>query len=124
MKKLRGFGMHCELPGWIHIWDALIDVGSNLTSRQFAVNGRMMHIRLETVPKETPKYIGLVERYHDLLRNAFQVIENVTPATLEELSDTNLWHRHFENILKMACKRINDTVGLDGLITTLLVYGV
>ena len=56
--------------------------------------------------------MGKVERYHAPLRRAYEIIT-------EELGDTTSQ----EARLQMAVKAMNDTVGPDGLVPTLLVFG-
>jgi len=57
--------------------------------------------------------IGKVERYHSLLRRAYDIIWKEPRA--EKLSK--------EIVLQMDVKAINDTAGPNGLVPTLLVYG-
>lgn len=55
--------------------------------------------------------MGKVERYHLPLRRAFDIITKEIPS----LDKTTR--------LQMAVKAVNDTVGPDGLVPTLLVFG-
>lgn len=64
-----------------------------------------------------------MERYHVRLCRAFQTINRASPATPVELSDAILWHRQCDIILQIYCKFLIGSVGPDGLLTTLLVYG-
>jgi len=53
----------------------------------------------------------MVERYHGPLRRAYRIISVELPDITKEMA------------LQMAFKAINDSVGPDGLIPTLLVFG-
>ena len=55
--------------------------------------------------------VGIVERYHNIVRRAYKII-------MAEIKGINK-----DVVLQMAFKVINDTVGLDGIVPILLVYG-
>jgi hypothetical protein len=59
---------------------------------------------------EAHNSIGIVERYHGPVRRAYQIIT-------VEILDINK-----DIALQIAYKAINDSIGPDGLIPTLLVY--
>lgn len=92
-------------------------------SRKFAAKFSMLHIKLQGVPKEVPQSIASVERYHRPLMRAYDVIDRFAPDTAAELADPVLWNRRYDTILQMECKSVNDAVGPDGLVPTILVYG-
>jgi hypothetical protein len=69
-----------------------------------------MGITLKAVLVEAYNSIGIVERYHAPVRRAYQIIT------------TKIRDIDREMALQMAFKAINDTIGLDGLVPTLLVY--
>jgi hypothetical protein len=71
-----------------------------------------MGITLKAVPIKAHNSIGIVERYHALIRRAYQIIT-------AEIYDIDK-----ELALQIAFKAINDSIGPDGLIPTLLVYGI
>jgi hypothetical protein len=56
--------------------------------------------------------IGKTERYYAPLRRAWDILHVELAGTMSD-----------EAILQMAAKAVNDTVGPDGLIPTLLVFG-
>ena len=89
------------------------DAGTNLTAAEFKANARIMAIELEEVPVEAHNSIGKLERYHAPLRQAFNVIK----ADLQGHGTVD------KIILQMAVKAVNDTVGPNGLVPTLLVFG-
>jgi hypothetical protein len=59
---------------------------------------------------EAHNSVGIVERYHGPVRRAYQIIT-------VEILDINK-----DIALQIAYKAINDSIGPDGLIPTLLVY--
>ena len=70
-----------------------------------------MQVTIDIVPVEAHWSIGLVERYHQPLRHAYEIIKSESPDTPKEMA------------LQMAVKAVNDTAGPDGLVPTLLVFG-
>ena len=70
-----------------------------------------MGIIVKNVPVEAHHSIGLVERYHGPLRRAYSIITAEIPGIEPELA------------LQMAFKALNDSVGPNGLVPTLLVFG-
>lgn len=50
------------------------EAGTNLSPREFATNRDLLHIRLDTVPKEIPQSMNTVERKHGVLQRAVRVI--------------------------------------------------
>jgi hypothetical protein len=65
------------------------------------------------VPVEAHNSIGKVEKYYTPLRRVYKIIR--TELKEEGIDD--------EVCLQMAVKAINDTVGPNGLVPTLLVFG-
>lgn len=64
-----------------------------------------------------------IERQHASLRKAFDIIDRETPATTAERTREDLAQKRFDSVLQSACKAVNDAIGPDGLVPTLLVYG-
>jgi hypothetical protein len=87
------------------------DAGKNFASREFRQLARDMGTKVKIVPVEAHNSVGIVERYHPLIRRAYQIITAELPEIGKEMA------------LQMAVKTINDTAGPNGLIPTLLVYG-
>ncbi|SLM34183.1 integrase core domain protein [Lasallia pustulata] len=112
-----------------HTWDILrlcwIDVyigppdyiihnaGKNFISREFRQYAASMAIITKSVPVEAYWSIGMVERYHAVLRRAYKVI-------MDELQGSGI---NKDMVLQMAVKAVNDTAGPNGLMPTLLVFG-
>ena len=88
------------------------DAGTAFTAAEFQANAGSLDIKCHAVPVEAHNSIGMVERYHAPLRRVFEIL-------YAELSGTT----SKEAILQMAFKAINDTVGPEGIVPTLLVFG-
>jgi hypothetical protein len=71
-----------------------------------------MLIKVKEVPVKAHNSIGLIERYHALLRYAYKIIK-------KELKDE---HINKNIILQMAVKAVNDLAGPDRIVSTLLVF--
>lgn len=87
------------------------DAGKNFVSREFKQYAGSIGIQTKVVPVEAHNSIGIVERYHGPLRRAYSIISEELPDLAKDTA------------LQMAFKAINDTVGPDGLVPTLLVFG-
>lgn len=87
------------------------DAGKQFVAKVFQSNASLVRIETKSVPIEAPNSFSLVERYHTPVRRALNIIKSETA----ELSD--------EEAMQMAVKSVNDSIGHDGLIPTLLVYG-
>lgn len=87
------------------------DAGTNFASVEFKAEAKLMGVTCKRVPVEAHQSIGKVERYHVPLRRAFNILFAELTSTRPEL------------ILQMAVKAVNDTIGPDGLVPTLLVFG-
>src|SRR6266480_7298124 len=72
-----------------------------------------MTIEIKKVPVKAHNSVVKVERYHAPLRRAYEIIR-------DEVRD----RVNSDSILQMAVKAVNNTAGLNGLIPTLLVFGV
>ncbi|EED17240.1 hypothetical protein TSTA_022940 [Talaromyces stipitatus ATCC 10500] len=71
----------------------------------------VMYLDGKPVPVKAHNAISKVERYHTLLRHAYNIILSELSASVDK-----------EIILQMAVKAINNTVGLDRLVPTVLVF--
>lgn len=87
------------------------DAGKNFMGAVFQSNADMLHIRTKSIPVEAAHSMSIVERYHGPLRRGFQIIRREAPDTDKDAA------------LQMAVKAVNDPVGPNGLIPTLLVFG-
>ena len=63
------------------------------------------------MPVEAHNSVGIVERYHSLIRRAYLIITTEISSLEKDI------------VLQIAFKAINDSAGLNGLILILLVYG-
>ncbi len=75
--------------------------------RQYVAN---MGIIIKNAPIEVHHSIGMVERYHGPLRQVYSIITTEIPGIEPELA------------LQMSFKAINDSVGPNRLVPTLLVF--
>lgn len=87
------------------------DAGTNIMAKAFQDHADLMHIETKPVPREAANSMTYVERYHAPLRRAYKIIEKEAPGMDREA------------VLQCAVKSVNDSVGPDGLVPTLLVYG-
>jgi hypothetical protein len=67
------------------------------------------------VPVEAINTMGLVERYHKPLCQAYKIID-------DKFKDNSNGSIPKALILQMAVKAVNDTAGYNGLVPTLLVF--
>ena len=103
---------------WLDVYagppDILVhDAGTNFTSRSFTSAAHSCDIRTKCVPVESPNSIGIVERYHAPLRRAYEIIAAEMPRNYNRTL-----------LLQSAVKVVNDTAGPDGLVPSLLVFGM
>ena len=66
--------------------------------------------KVKIVPVEAYNSVGIVERYHSSVRRVYQIITSEVPSINKDVA------------LQIAFKAVNDTIGPDGLVPTLLVY--
>ena len=88
------------------------DAGKNFVSKEFKQYAITFGTATKSVPVEAYNSIGIVERYYSPLRRAYRIISVELPDITKEIA------------LQMAFKAINDSAGPNGLIPTLLVFGV
>lgn len=89
------------------------DAGTNFASSEFRQRSKSMGIIVKEVPIEAHNSVGLVERYHQPLKRAYEIIS-------DDMKDMKVSR---EMVLLMAQKAANDSAGPDGIIPTLLVFG-
>jgi hypothetical protein len=90
------------------------NAGKNFTATEFKQLASSMLIEVKEVPVKAHNSVGLVERYHVLLRRVYEILK-------AELKDE---HIDKEMILQMAVKAVNDSAGPDGIVLILLVFGL
>src|SRR6266567_8999740 len=101
---------------WIDIYlgppDIIIyNIGKNFISKEFKQYTIILGIVTRNVPVKAHNLVGMVERYHGPLCYIYYII-------IVELLDISK-----DMALQMAFKAINNSIGLNGLIPTLLVFG-
>lgn len=87
------------------------DAGKYFMVSAFQVSTDMLHIRTKSMPVDSANSMTIVKRYHSSFRRAYNIIQ-------KELSSMD-----GEECLQIANKAINDSVGRDGLVPSLLVFG-
>jgi hypothetical protein len=90
----------------------VINAGTNLTVTKFVNNAKAIIIEIEKVPIEAYYLIGKIEKYHDPVRRAYEIIMKKFGAAISS-----------SNAFQMAIKSVNDTAGPNGLVPTLLIFG-
>ena len=88
------------------------DQGPQFRAKEFKTVGGMAWIKITLSGVEIHNSLGVGERYHDYLRKTDMKVRNEFPTVAAEFS------------LKLAVKAMNDTAGQNGLLPTLLVFGV
>jgi hypothetical protein len=79
---------------------------------KFVNNAKIMAIEVEEIPVKAHHFIGKIEKYHALLKRAFEVIT----ANFSNIITP-------EHVLQIAVKAVNNTAGPNGLIPIFLVFG-
>lgn len=97
--------MHLVLP------DSIVhDAGTNFMGAAFQANTDMLHIQKDG-PRRFPNSMIFVERCHASIRRTINI-------NCKEAPDIGQ-----DEALQLAVEAINDFVGPDGLVLTLLVFG-
>ncbi|EKD21678.1 hypothetical protein MBM_00791 [Drepanopeziza brunnea f. sp. 'multigermtubi' MB_m1] len=86
------------------------DPGTNFNSTTFRSYLKGISSILKQMLIKAHHSVGLVERYHVLVRRAFKIVTKKLPKALRE------------DRLQIAIKAINDTAGPNSLVPTLLVF--
>jgi hypothetical protein len=107
---------HAFLSLWVCTYTGLPNViksdqGSVFTSERWQELTSLSGVILELSPIESHNSLTVGERYHDPLRRIYRKVRHDFPAIPGSLA------------LSLANKAMNDTMGPEGLVPTLLVYG-
>jgi hypothetical protein len=86
------------------------DTGKNFVSKEFKEYANTIGIQTKAVPVKAYNLVGIVERYHGLLRRIYQIMCIELPRVNKDVA------------LQMAFKALNNTAEPDGLVLTLLVF--
>jgi len=78
---------------------------------EFRQQALTIDIKIKEVLVKAHNSVRKVKRYHALLRRVYQILGIKLPNTPKEL------------ILQIAIKAVNDLVGPNGIMPTLLVFG-
>ena len=88
-----------------------VDQGSPCTSVRWTRLCDKVGIEVKESGIEHHNALGAGERYHDPLRRVFKKVKHEYPGLNRELA------------LRISVKSINDTMGPEGLVPSLLVFG-
>jgi len=86
------------------------NIGKNFISREFKQYAVNIGTTIKSVLVKAYNLISIVERYYSPLRRIYYIITSKILGIDKDI------------VLQMAFKAINDSIGLDGLIPTLLVF--
>jgi hypothetical protein len=89
----------------------ITDARKQFTSKEFAQLANLIGTKIKIMPIEAHNSIGIVDHYHSPIWRAYNIITAKIPDINKDMA------------LQMAFKAINDSVGPDGLVLKLLVYG-
>jgi len=87
------------------------DSGPQFRSKEFVQNALDIGTIVKYAPVEAHYAIGLVERYHTMIRRAYDIIRKELPYLSKQHS------------LQIGTKAVNDSAGPDGLVPSLLLFG-
>ncbi len=104
----------CQIDTYLSPLDIVVhDTRKNFVFTEFKQLVNSMAIEIKEVLVEAYNSVSLVKRYHTPLRRVYKIIQ-------DELKDE---HINKEMILQIAIKAINDSVGPNSIVPTLLVFG-
>jgi len=76
----------CWIDTYLGLPDLIThDAGKNFVSKEFKQYATIMGISIKGVPVEAHNSIGMVERYHSPLRQAYQIIMTEIPEIDKEI---------------------------------------
>lgn len=87
------------------------DDGKNFVGQIFQEIANILLINTKSIPVEAAQSMPIVKRYHKALRHAYKIIMKKFPESEKSVA------------LQMALKSINDSVGPDGFVPTLIFFG-
>ena len=102
----------CQINTYLRLLDIIThDIGKNFISKEFKEYATTIGIITKGVPVKAYNLIKIVKCYHGPLQRVYQII------TVEILNINK------DAALQIAFKAINDSIGPNGLVPTLLVFG-
>ena len=119
--KLKGHSVEDVWEAFVKCWSSIytgyprklkVDQGSNFTSVRWQRLCDMVGTEIQFSGVESHHSLGAGERYHDPLRQVYLKIRHEYPSVKKETA------------LRLAVKALNDTMGPEGLVPSLLVFGV
>ena len=104
----------CQINTYLGPLDMVVhNTRKNFISTEFKQLVNLIVIEIKEVLVEAHNSVGLVKRYYVPLRRTYKIIQ-------DELKDE---HINKEMILQIAIKAVNDSIGPNGIVLTLLVFG-
>lgn len=105
------------LHAWVTIYlgfphEVLTDQGSVFTSKEWNARCKDAEVSIDNTGTESHNSLGKGETYHSILRRFYNKVKLTHPQLSKELR------------LSMALKALKDTAGPNGLVPTLLMFGV
>ena len=88
------------------------DTGTNFDFTKFRAEAKLLGITCHQIPVEAHCSIGKIEKYYTPIHCIYDIIQAKTRGIVSKNA-----------MLLMAFKAVNNTVGPDGLVSTLLVFG-
>ena len=88
------------------------NIGIQFISSEFVQNVKAIGSTIKYILVEVHHSISIVEHYYTPLRCAYKIITKELPQAMKQ------------HILQIVVKAINNTTGPDGLVPTLLVFGI
>lgn len=85
------------------------DAGKQFVAKVFQTSNERLHIETKCVPIESPNFMSYVERYHQPICHAYNIVKSKAPDLDAEAA------------LQIAVKYVNDSTSLDGLVPIILV---
>lgn len=102
----------CWINGYVGPPDVIAhDSGKNFMGEAFQANAGMPHKQTKSMPVESANSMSIIGRYHAPVTRAYNIIRKESPDTDKE------------GALQMVVKAVNDSVGPEGPVPTLLVFG-
>lgn len=80
-------------------------------TKAFQTNADLIHVETKAIPVESANSMTEVERYREPILRAYRIVRDEAPDLDKE------------SALQAAVKSVNASVGPNGLVPTLLVYG-
>lgn len=88
------------------------DCGKNLPDAAFQTNVDILHIQTKSIPIESAKSMSIFENFHSFLRCSFNILCKLVSGIDKDTA------------LKIALEAVGDSIVLNRLVSTLLIFDV